>query len=246
MLRLSICFSLIITLGLALTACGGGSSGTSTPPTTPVTSVNLNGTTFNLASCHDFSTTPVGALFERPNMYRIYGSSSTVSRIYEQVTGTTVGGVAIVGWFDGEESVWAVDTAGAIRQIGEGVRTVNGVTVTLADRISQGVLPTFLPGGTLVNGQTFAPRLGFGRVTSDGAAATAYITLNVLSRNKFVMCTRVLIVTPIQNPNTQVIKYRYDEIWIPSGLGVLRQETYQLLNSEDMPLNGFLYQAPSV
>ncbi len=63
MLRLSICFSLIITLGLALTACGGG--GSTTVPTTPVTNVNLNGTTFNLASCHDFSTTPVGPAFSQ-------------------------------------------------------------------------------------------------------------------------------------------------------------------------------------
>ena len=257
MLRLSICFSLIVTLGLVLTACGGGgsgggSSGSSTPPPPPVTSVSINGSTFNLASCHDFSTTPVGALFERPNMYRVTPADKIVSRIYEQVTGTTVGGVAIVGWFDGAEAVWAVDTEGAIRQIGEGVRTVNGVTVTLADVISQGVtLPMFLPGGTLVNGQKFSPRLGFGRVATQESAATATITLNVRSRDEGIVCIKVLIRTPIFNPHTLEATFRNDEIWIPSGMGVLRQETHiisdpTVLSPGGLSYSSFVYQAPSV
>jgi hypothetical protein len=248
MLRLSICFSLIITLGLALTACGGGGGsggGSTAVPTTPVTSVNLNGTTFTLASCHDFSTTPVGALFERPNPFKVFETLDSprisVSRIYEQVTGTTVGGVAIVGWFDGDKSVYAVDTAGAIRQIGTGVRTVKGVTVTLADRIASGTLPTFLPGGTLVNGQTFALHNGFGLVTIP-SAGTATTTLNAGSQQGAPGCIKLLVKTPVVDPKTGDAILIYEEIWIKPGFGVLRTETYKLFSGPTtVPSSGCHY-----
>ena len=238
--RFVMLFTLMV-IAVCATSCGQSGGESPAPPAVVApTTVVINGTTFTRATSADFSVTAVGALLDTAFSYKLYGTVTTTNRIYETVTGTTVGGVTITGWWDDAGGVFAVDVAGAIRKIGTGVKSSGQVTVSLFDATSPSlILPYFLPGGTLVTNQVFSPEPG-------SAGITAKITLNQISREGASGCLKILIQTATIDPGTGTVTSTYKEIWIKPGLGALWHETYQLQTSPtSFPVSGFIYQTPS-
>lgn len=242
MLRLSICFSLIITLGLALNACGGGGGGGGGGSASPSgggggggggATVTIGGATFNPSTSADFSRTAVGALLETQFRYHIYGITNTYGRTYDQIT-VSASGVSLPCWFDGGASLWALDTTDAIRQIGSAVKNVS--TGVITPTLFTMTPSYFLPGGTLTDGQTF-------QMQPLTPSIVCTISLNQTSRDGATGCIKILIASPYGPDPTITI---YNETWIKPGMGALWREKYRLNGSpSSQPDSGDIYSPVS-
>ena len=233
MLRLSVCTLISLTLGLVLTACGGGGGGGGSAPPSGggggTTTATIGGATFNPATSADFSRTAIGALMETVFRYRNLSGTSTYNRTYDQIT-VSASGVTLPCWFDGDVSLWALDTTNAIRQIGTAMKNVS--TGVITPTLFTVTPPYFLPGGTLTNGQTFQQQ-----PLTPSIVCT--ISLNQTSRDGATGCIKILIASPY-GPDPTITTYH--EIWIKPGMGALWREKYNLSGAPGSePVLGAVY-----
>ena len=221
-------------LFFVLVACGGGSGDGAAPPSGGsgsggggTTMATIADATFDPTTSADFSRTAVGRLLETSFRYRVYGAVSTYTNTYVQMN-VTASGVSMPCWYDGDAALWAVDTAGAIRQIGYATRPSGVLTPTLFTS----TLPYFLPAGTLTNGQTFL-------MQPLTPSIVCTISLNQISREGATGCIKVLIASPYGPDPTITI---YNEIWIKPSMGAMWTEKYRLSGSPtSLPSGGNIY-----